>query len=71
MHSPVPTSLLRANGEQTDVAFKLIGGLTSGLQCLSLCILSAILLGILYLCEYLGPLDAPQLTFLQSSAHSH
>lgn len=40
-------------------------------QCLSLCILSAILLGILYLCKYRGPFSASQLTFPQSLVHSH
>jgi hypothetical protein len=47
LHSPVPAALLRANGECSGGEGAVVGGLTW--QCLCLCILSAILLGILYL----------------------
>jgi hypothetical protein len=48
MHTTFPIALLRADGLQAKRYREVIGGLTD-LQCLNLCILSAILLGILYL----------------------
>ena len=47
MHQAVSIALLRANGDLYHTG-RLIGRLTHP-QCLSLCVLSAILLGILYL----------------------
>jgi hypothetical protein len=49
MHPPVSTSILRTYGGSYASNIDLIGGLTAVFKCLSLCILSAILLGILYL----------------------